>query len=527
MTEMTVQRAAAHGGDSPNVGPAEGRTGGDTPHVRVAIVGAGFAGLGLAIRLRQCGVSDFVVFERGDDIGGTWHDNTYPGCRCDVPSHLYSFSFAPNPHWSESFSPQPEIEDYLRRVAREHGVMPHVRLGHEMLSAVWDEAAAVWRIETSGGSWTADVFAPAVGALSEPSTPSLPGLDTFEGTVFHSARWKHEHDLTGERVAVVGTGASAIQIVPQIQPKVARLEVYQRTAPWVLPRREREFTRLEKRLFTSLPVAQKLVRTGIYWGRELYVLGFTSHPKLMSAAERIARRHLAEQVPDPALRAKLTPGYRIGCKRILLANDYYPALSADNADVVTEPIREVTPTGIVTADGVAHDVDTIIFGTGFQVTAPPVARRVAGAGGRTLADAWSTGMQAYLGTTVAGFPNMFFLVGPNTGLGHSSMVFMIESQVAYILDALRVLERTGGAAVDVVPDVQAAYNTALQQRLQGTVWTNGGCVSWYLDASGRNTTLWPEYTWKYRWATRKFDPGSYVVRAPQPAMAPAGTGGAA
>ncbi len=524
MTEAIVQRVRTASGEGPTAGSTEA---GDTPHVRVAIVGAGFAGLGLAIRLRQRGSSDFVVFERGDDVGGTWHDNTYPGCRCDVPSHLYSFSFAPNPRWSQSFSPQPEIEDYLRRVAREHGVMPHVRLRHELLSAEWDEAAAVWRIQTSGGSWTADVLAPAVGALSEPATPKLPGLDTFEGTVFHSARWNHDHDLTGERVAVIGTGASAIQIVPQIQPKVARLEVFQRTAPWVLPRREREFSAIEKRVFTALPAVQKLVRAGIYWGRELYVLGFTSHPKLMEVAERIALRHLAEQVPDPQLRAKLTPGFRIGCKRILLANDYYPALAADNTDVVTDPIQEVTRNGIVTSDGSLHEVDTIILATGFQVSAPPVATRITGAGGRTLAQTWSTGMAAYLGTTVAGFPNMFFLVGPNTGLGHSSMVFMIESQVAYILDALRLLDATGCRAVDVRPDVQESYNTALQQRLQGTVWNNGGCVSWYLDSSGRNTTLWPEFTWRYRWATRKFDSDSYVVRAPRPAKVPASAGGAA
>lgn len=493
----------------------------DTPHVRVAVVGAGFAGLGLAIRLRQRGITDFVVLERGDDVGGTWHDNTYPGCRCDVPSHLYSFSFAPNAEWSQSFSPQPEIEAYLRRVARENGVIEQIRLNTELTGAQWDEAAGLWRIETTAGSWTADVLAPAVGALSEPSIPALPGLDTFPGTVFHTARWNHDHDVTGERVAVIGTGASAIQVVPQIQPKVARLEVFQRTAPWILPRRERSFTRLEKRVFKALPAAQKLVRAGIYWGRELYVLGFTSRPDLMSVAERIARKHLADQVPDPVLREKLTPTFRIGCKRILLANDYYPALMQDNADVVTDAIERVTPTGIVTSDGREREVDTIVFGTGFQVTSPPVAPRIVGVGGRTLADAWAGGMQAYLGTTVAGFPNMFFLVGPNTGLGHSSMVFMIESQVAYVLDALRHLDRAGGT-LDVRPDVQAAYNDRLQEKLTDTVWTNGGCVSWYLDPSGRNTTLWPEFTWKYRWATRKFDPEAYDVRPRVPSRVPAG-----
>ena len=357
------------------------------------------------------------------------------------------------------------------------------------------------------------------GPLSEPSIPALPGLERFEGTTFHSATWDHDHDLDGERVAVIGTGASAIQFVPQIQPRVGRLHLFQRTAPWIMPRPDRPLKGWERRLYRAVPAAQLLMRAGIYWARESFVLGFR-HPRAMRWAQRLALRHLHHQVRDPELRRKLTPSYRMGCKRVLISNDYLPALGRENVEVVTDAIREVRERSIVGADGSEREVDTIIFGTGFHVTDMPAAERVRGRDGRTLAEMWDGSPQAHLGTTVAGFPNLFFLVGPNTGLGHNSIVFMIESQCNYVLDALRLMEAEGAAELDVRPEAQAAYNARLQERMRGTVWTSGGCASWYLDARGRNTTLWPTFTWPFRERTRRLDPAQYELRAPKPAREP-------
>jgi cation diffusion facilitator CzcD-associated flavoprotein CzcO len=479
-------------------------------HVHVAIVGSGFAGLGMAIRLKQQGIDDFVVLERADDIGGTWRDNHYPGCQCDVPSHLYSFSFAPNPTWSRTFSRQSEIQAYLRRCADEHGVMPHVRLGHAVLGAAWDEDAQLWRLDTDGGPFTARLLVAAPGALSEPSVPSIPGIERFEGKVFHSADWDHDHNLDGERVAVIGTGASAIQFVPQIQRRVGRLHLFQRTPAWIMPHPDRPISRLERRVYRAFPAAQRLMRAGIYWARETFVFGFL-HRRLMRMPQRIARRHLRSQVADADLRAKLTPDYQIGCKRILISNDFYPSLAKPNVEVVTDGVAAVRASSIVDAAGVEREVDTIIFGTGFQVAKMPIAERVRGRDGQLL-----DGMQAHLGTTVAGFPNLFIVPGPNTGLGHTSMVVMIESQIAYVLDCLRVMDANGAGAVDVRPDVQAAYNDEVQENMGGTVWLSG-CASWYLDASGRNRTLWPGFTYRFRQRTRRFDPAHYELRAAVPA----------
>jgi cation diffusion facilitator CzcD-associated flavoprotein CzcO len=482
--------------------------------VRVAIVGSGFAGLGMAIRLREAGIEDFVVLERAHDVGGTWRDNSYPGCACDVPSHLYSFSFAPNPEWTSTFSPQPEILDYLRGCAQRYGVLPHIRFGHELLDASWDEDVQRWRLQTSRGDLTAQLLVLGTGPLSSPAIPDLPGLERFEGTSFHSATWDHDHDLDGERVAVVGTGASAIQFVPQIQPRVGRLHVFQRTAPWIMPRPDRPLRSWERRLYRALPAAQLLMRASIYWARESFVLGFR-HPRAMRLGQRLALRHLRRQVADPELRRRLTPTYRVGCKRVLISNDYLPALGRENVEVVTDAIREVRPRSIVTADGVEREVDTIVFGTGFHVTDMPAAERVRGRDGRALAEVWAGSPQAHLGAMVAGYPNLFFLVGPNTGLGHNSIVFMIESQCNYVLDALRLMEAGGAAELDVRPEAQAAYNAHIQEQMRGTVWTSGGCASWYLDARGRNTTLWPTFTWPFRERTRRLDPAHYELRAPR------------
>src|SRR5215212_8555207 len=423
--------------------------------VDIAIIGAGFSGLGTAIRLRQQGIDDFVILERHEDVGGTWWANTYPGCACDVPSHLYSFSFAPNPEWSQTYSPQPEIRAYLQRVAEEHDLYPSVRLGTTVTQADWDDDAGRWTLQTSGGPMSARVLVAGMGPLTEPSVPELPGLDTFEGAVFHSARWDHDHDLTGERVAAVGTGASAIQFVPAIQPKVARLHVFQRTPPWVMPHPNRKITDRERALYRRLPALQKAVRAGAYAAREALVLGFVKQPRLMAIPERIARRHMREQISDPKLLAKVTPDYTIGCKRILPSNHWYPALAKPNVELVTDAITEVRPHAVVTADGTEREVDAIVFGTGFHVADMPIGEWVRGRDGTRLVDAWQGSPRAHLGSMVAGFPNLFLLLGPNTGLGHSSMVYMIESQINHVMDALRVMGERGAAIAEVTPEAQA------------------------------------------------------------------------
>ncbi len=489
-------------------------------HFRIAIVGTGFAGLGTAIRFKQAGIDDFVVLERAGDVGGTWRDNAYPGCQCDVPSHLYSFSFDLNPGWSRTFSGQPEIWAYLRDCAERHGILAHVRFVHELTDAAWEEDEQRWRLTTPRGELTAQVLVAGVGALSEPSIPALPGLESFEGASFHTAEWDPVHDLTGERVAVIGTGASAIQVVPEIQPKVAHLAVFQRTAPWIMPHPDRPLSAREQRAYRRVPGAQRLMRTAIYWARETFVLGFM-HPRLMRIPQRIASRHLARQVPDPDLRRRLTPSYTMGCKRVLLSNDYFPALQRDNVAVVTDAIREVRARSIVTADGTEHAADTIVFGTGFHVTDMPAAAHIRGRDG-TLAEEWSEhGMQAHAGTTIAGFPNLFMLLGPNTGTGHNSVVVMIEAQIDYVLACLRAMAERGVASVEVRREAQDAYNARVQSGLRGTVWSTGGCASWYLDSSGRNRTLWPGATWRFRNRIRRFDRASYLARPRSVPAAPA------
>jgi cation diffusion facilitator CzcD-associated flavoprotein CzcO len=478
--------------------------------VGTVIIGSGFGGLGSAIRLKQQGIEDFVVLERADEVGGTWRDNSYPGCACDVQSHLYSFSFAPNPNWTRSFSPQPEIWDYLKRCARDFGILPHVRFRHEVREAAWDNAAQRWRIETSQGRFNANVLVMASGALSEPSLPSLPGVESFKGSMFHSARWRHDVELRERRVAVVGTGASAIQFVPRIQPDVAKLHLFQRTPPWIVPRRDRALTPGERRLFRRFPLAQRVARASIYLVRELFVLGFR-HQWLAKRVERMALRHLERSVPDAALRAKLTPSYTIGCKRILISNDYLPSLTRPNVELVTEAIAEVREHSIVTRDGLERPVDVIIYGTGFRVTDQPLAKHIRGSDGRTLAEAWAGSPQAHVGTTVAGFPNLFVLMGPNTGLGHNSVIYMIEAQIEHLLNALGYMRRHNVRAIEPRADVQAAYVEEVQQRMKGTVWTTGGCASWYLDSKGRNSTLWPDFTWRFRRRVARLNPDEYLM----------------
>lgn len=484
-------------------------------HVRVAVIGSGFGGLGAAVRLRREGVTDFVVLERADSVGGTWRDNSYPGCACDVPSHLYSFSFAPNADWPRTFSGQEHIRAYLENVADVFRLRPHIRFNSEVKMMTWDAERLRWDIETTGGSYSADLVVSATGPLSDPKIPDIPGLDSFPGKVFHSARWDHDYDLRGKRVAMVGTGASAIQIVPH--------DPARRAAPHPLPahpalgdapRRpphQRRRTRPAPRAALHHPGP---ARTPV-GHKELQTQAFTKRPNELVLVEQLAKKNMARAIKDPALRAKLTPDYRIGCKRILLSRTYYPALAQPNVDVVASGLSEVRGATVVAADGTSAEVDAIVFGTGFRVTDMPIADRVVGADGRTLTEAWQGGMQALRGSSAAGFPNWMTIIGPNTGLGTSSMILMIESQLNYLADYVRQLDVLGGrVALDARPSAVSAWNRRVQERMKRTVWNTGGCTSWYLDASGLNTTIWPGTTAEFRKATRRVDLTEYeVVRA--------------
>ena len=495
---------------------------GDVPHNDVAIIGAGFAGLGMAIKLREAGRDDFVLLEQGDHIGGTWRDNSYPGCACDVPSQLYSFSFAPNPDWSHAYSGQAEIWAYMHRCVDHYGLAPFIQTGARVTALNWDAARVLWHVTLADGRRrTARVVVAGTGPLNKPAWPALSGLDRFAGPMFHSARWDHDCALEGRRVAVIGTGASAIQFVPQIVPEVGHLDVYQRTPPWIIPRLDYTTPAWVKALYRRLPWAQRLHRAFIYWSLEWRAVGFTRLPGLMGAFQAGARKFLERQVPDPALRAKLTPDYILGCKRVLVSDDYYPALQRAHVDLITTGIDRVTETGVVDNDGVERPADVVILGTGFRATEPLDDMTVTGRSGRTLAQAWAeTGAEAHRGTTVAGFPNLFLLVGPNTGLGHSSIIFMIESQVRYVLSALDQMRAEGVAALDVKPQVQRRFNERLQRRMRGTVWQQGGCTSWYQTAGGKNVTLWPGFTVGFRRATRALDPAEYEMLQPADAAGP-------
>ncbi|MDQ6937567.1 MAG: NAD(P)/FAD-dependent oxidoreductase [Actinomycetota bacterium] len=493
----------------PDTGPGAPPAADRPREVTVIVIGSGFAGIAMAVELSRRGLTDFVVLERADDVGGTWRDNTYPGAACDVPSHLYSFSFAPNPAWTRSFSTQPEIQRYLQQVAREYDVYPRCMFGADLQQAAWDPLTLRWTVHTGRGSFRAPFLVSGTGGLSDPAPPAIAGLDTFGGPVFHSARWRHDVDLTGRRVAVIGTGASAVQIVPAVAEEVAHLDVYQRTAPWVVPRADRDLTRAERWLFTRVPSAERLLRLGIYGARESYVIGFAKRPQLARVGQRMAERHLNAQVADPALRDRLRPDYAFGCKRVLLSNDYYPTLLRRDVELVDAAIAEIRPGVVVTADAIERPADVIVLATGFRITDPPSAHLIQDGHGGSLAERWRNGMHALRGTTVSGFPNLFLIIGPNTGLGHTSMVYMIESQVAYISDAIRTVRARGLGAIEPDPAAQRRYNARLQAQLGGTVWNSGGCRSWYLDARGRNTTIWPDFTFRFRRQTRRIDLAEY------------------
>lgn len=484
----------------------------------VLVLGAGFAGVCAGARLRASGRTDFVVLDRGTEPGGTWRDNTYPGCECDVPSTLYSFSFAPNPDWSRVFAPQPEIQRYLGDVIERTGVRPHLRLGVEVHGADWDDEARRWRVATSEGDYVARVLVSGAGPWHEPVIPDLPGLETFTGAAFHSSRWDHGHDLRGERVAVIGSGASAVQFVPEIAGDVAHLDLFQRTPHWVLPKPNRDVPPAVRALFRRLPLAQRAAHEGLRLGMEAFGWA-TRHERAMHPLQRIGERHLAEQVPDPELRALLTPQYTPGCKRLLMSNRYYRSLTRENVAVIPHAVSEVRERSVVGADGVERPADAIIFGTGFKLLDMPVAGIIRGADGRSMADVWQGSPRGYLGTTVSGFPNLFLLLGPNLGNGHSSATVLLEQQMQYVVSALEEMDRAGAEAVDVRPEVQRAFNAAVDEALDGTVWNAGGCGSYYFDSTGRNSFMYPWSTLHHRRRTRRFDLQRYRT-VPRPEETP-------
>jgi cation diffusion facilitator CzcD-associated flavoprotein CzcO len=479
-------------------------------HLPIAIVGAGFAGIGLAIKLREAGIDDFTILERASELGGTWRDNTYPGCACDVASCLYSYSFAPNPDWSRAFSRQEEILEYLRGVAAEYDVGRSVRYDVELLDARWDDAARHWALTTTRGPMTAGVLVPAMGPFGDPVLPELPGLDRFRGTRFHSKRWNHDHDLTGERVAVVGTGASAVQFVPELQRRVKRLVVFQRTPPWIMPRFDRRTGARERALLRRFPFLQRAIRGLAYMTIEGLGLVIFVDRRWARPYEAVGRWQLRRQVPDPELRRKLTPDYTIGCKRAILSDNYLPALAQPNVDVVTGSIVEVREGSIVTDDGAEHEVDTIVFGTGFDVP-PRAGERFVGRDGRSIADVYAERPQSYNGTCFAGFPNLFMFLGPFAAAGNQSALYMLESQMAYMVDAVRTMRASGARTVEVRPDVQAAFVDQAEERSVDTVWVRGGCRSYYQTPDGRNAGLWPRWSFEYRRRTRRFDAEAYVL----------------
>ncbi|MFT3924421.1 MAG: NAD(P)/FAD-dependent oxidoreductase [Myxococcales bacterium] len=514
---------------------------GTKPDHDILIIGTGFAGLGMAIQLKKSGFHDFVLIEKEPDVGGTWLVNRYPGCACDVQSHLYSFSFEPNADWSREFATQPEILAYLRRCTDKHALRSHVQFGTQVVGARYDDQAQVWRIilastdevdavvkqlglkpgevpaseaavaELRTRTVSARVLVSGLGGLSTPAYPNLPGIEDFRGVTFHSQRWREDYDLRGKRVAVIGTGASAIQFVPQIQPLVAQLDVYQRTPPWILPKFDRSLGWLERWFLRNVPGVRALRRLALYLRLEARAVAFMHATWLLAFATLPARLYLRLRVRDPVLRRKLTPKYSVGCKRVLLSNDWLPALTAPNVSLVSEGAASVKQHSVVDASGVERPADAIIFGTGFRVSDPIPSGLLRGRDGRDLAAEWKeSGPEAYKGTTINGFPNLFVLVGPNTAIGHTSLVYMIESQIRYVMSALEYMRKQGVATLEVKRAAQTEFNREIQRRSAGTVFTAGGCRSYYLDAkTSKNIAIWPDYSFRFRQLTRRFDPQQY------------------
>lgn len=478
---------------------------------QVGIIGAGFGGLVAALRLQKAGKNSFVIFERAEDVGGTWRDNVYPGCACDIPSHLYSFADELNPNWSRAFSTQPEILEYIKGVVDKHQLRPHIRFNADITGLRFIEEHGLWEVTDRSGTVThVKMVISATGPLNRPCVPHFKGMETFQGKVFHSAAWDKTYDLRGKRVAVIGTGASAIQIVPNIAPLVGQLTVFQRTAAWVQPRPDHQFPAFVKGMFKTLPLTNKLYRELIYWRNEFFGKAFVGNDTINRMGSKISLSLLNRQVKDPVTRQKLTPNYKMGCKRVLVSNDYYRSFNRENVSLITEPIQEWNTQGIITTDGQQHAFDAIVLATGFVAADIDLYTTITGRNNRDLLAEWrQTGAQAYRGTTVSGYPNLAFMLGPNTGLGHNSVVHIMESQMNYIMDYLHLLEKQGeNGFLDVRPEVQAQHNESLQAQFEGTVWSSG-CKSWYMNAQGKNTTLYPRLTVQFRKELRKVDSGEY------------------
>lgn len=505
---------AERGGES-----SEGRA--RNGELDVLIVGAGFAGLGAAIKLLEAGVENLAIVEATDDVGGVWRDNTYPGVACDVMSHLYSYSFAPQPSWSRQFAPGREIHEYLRHVVDRFGLRRFIRFSTKIERARWDETNTRWELTANGGEVIrARAVVSGVGTFGRPKLPDVPGLASFDGPVLHSAKWDHSVSLEGKRVAVVGTGASSIQIVPEAAKAAREVVVYQRTPAWIPPKQDRPIGERERALYAAIPAAQKLHRLGIYWQNELLgTTAFLHSARMRRLGEAECQRNMRRHIKDPALREKLTPKYEIGCKRVLPSNLFYPALARPNVSLVAAALDRVEGKTLFGADGSVHEVDVVICATGFDIVDEPVPFELTGRRGADLRKLWATRAEAYLGTTVSGFPNMFLVTGPNTGLGTTSMIFMMESQFAYIADAMKTMRREKLRWVDVRPEAQAEFNAEMQRRAEGTTWLSG-CKSWYLNREGKNVGLWPSYTFEYRWRTRRFDLGKYQRAYEAPVFAP-------
>ncbi|WP_109478251.1 NAD(P)/FAD-dependent oxidoreductase [Paraburkholderia sp. C35] len=476
----------------------------------VIVIGTGFSGIGMASQLLRRGETSLIVLERADDVGGTWRDNQYPGAACDQPSHLYSLSFRLNPDWPSVFSSQPAIWDYLRMVAREEGLLPYIRFNEDVKEARWNDETQHWVVRTGENVYRGRFLVSAAGLLSDPKMPDIQGLENFRGDVFHSARWAHEIPLDGKRVGVIGTGASAIQIIPEIAKIAGHVSVYQRTPAWIVPRLDRQFTEEEKGVFRKFPEKMQELRSAIFWENEERYAQRAAVPALLAKATAIALKHLEDQVPDPELRRMLTPNYEIGCKRVLKSSDFYPAMCRSNVSLITDGIDHIESSAIVTVDGKRHELDALVLCTGFEATELPISKRIIGTNGKSLSERWSTGAEAFATTSVSGFPNFFILGGPNTGVGHNSQVYMFEAQIQHVMRALKHLAKTGRSVIEVRREAENRFRDDLASRAATTVWMTGGCTAWYVDPrSGRLTTIWPDYSHLFQDEISPFDAQDY------------------
>jgi cation diffusion facilitator CzcD-associated flavoprotein CzcO len=481
--------------------------------MKIAIVGAGFSGIGMAIQLLRDGQTDFTIFERADELGGVWHHNTYPGIACDVPSYLYQYSFEQRKDWKQPCPPGDEIAAYLRDVADSYGVVPHIRFGTEITESTWNEESARWTLAAADGSThEAEALVLGCGQLHRPRWPEIEGMDEFSGHAFHSAQWDHDYDLTGKRIACIGTGASAIQFVPPVAEQAAHLDVYQRTAPWMLPRKNPEYPKWMLTMVQRVPGVHQIRRAYLFLWMEMVISGLTRYPPIRKVLEAWSHSFMKKEVDDPELLAKITPDYPLGCKRVLFSSYYLEALARPNVELITDRIEKIVPEGVQTDDGTVHEVDAIIWGTGFKTNDFIAPMAVHGRDGAELNQAWAAGAEAHLGITVAGFPNLFLMYGPNTNVAVGTIIYMLESQIGYIADALRVLRDRRARSLEVRADVQKQFNDGVQRQFQESIWTN--CNSWYRQAgSGKITNNWPDHMQAYRKATKEVDLDEYDLVA--------------